>query len=98
MDQYRKSVEAAAGEGEAQVGVHENWCELAKVERGVVPRGLANAARLGCSCGALDKQDKEQRKRDRNKKKREKKREKKRGEEGEKQESRSSINQDPFVD
>ena len=98
VDRYWESVGAAAGEGEARVGVHKNWCELAKVERGVLSRELANAARLGCSCGALDRQDKEQRKRDRNKKKREKKRDKKRGEEGEKQEFRSSINQDPFVD
>ena len=66
----------------------------------MLSRELTNAARLGCSCGALGTPDKEQRKRDRNKRKREKKekKEKKRGEGGEKQEIRSSINQDQFVD
>ena len=64
----------------------------------MLSRELANAARLGCTCGVLDRQDKEQRKRDRNMKKRNKRREKERGEEEEKQEFRRAMNQDPFVD
>ena len=70
VDQYWKSLESAAGEGKTQVGEHKNWCELTKVDRGVLSRELANAARLGCTCGALDRQDKEQRKRNMNRKKR----------------------------
>ena len=102
MDRYWKSLESAAGEGKTQAGEHKNWCELAKVDRGVLSRERANAARLGCTCGAVDRQDKEQRKRERNmernRKKRNKKREKERGEEEEKQEFRRAMNQDPFVD
>ena len=60
--------------------------------------GLANAARISCSCGALDRQDKEQRKRDKNRKKRNQKREKKRGDEAEMREFKRSINADPFMD
>ena len=98
VDKYWQSVEAAVGEEEAQVGIHKNWCELAKVERGVLSWGLANAARISCSCGALDRQDKEQRKRDKNRKKRNQKREKKRGDEAEMREFKRSINADPFMD
>ena len=96
--QYWQSAEATAGEEETQVGKHKNWCELAKVDRGVLSRELASAARLGCTCGALDRQDKEQRKRDRNRNKRNQKREKKRGDEAEMREFKRSINADPFMD
>ena len=98
VDKYWKSLESAAGEGEAQAGKHKGWCELAKIDRGVLSRELANAARLGCTCGALDKQDKEQRKRERNKKKRNSKRERERRGQEDKQEFRRAMNQDPFVD
>ena len=91
-------MESAAGEGEAQVGKHKGWCELAKVDQGVLSRELANAARLGCTCGTLGKQNKEQRKRERNRKKRNSKREKERREQEDKQEFRRAMNQDLFVD
>ena len=97
VDKYWKSLESAAGEGEAQAGKRKGWCELAKIDRGVLSRELANAARLGCTCGALDKQDKEQRKRERNKKKRNSKRERERRGQADKQEFRRAMNQDPFV-
>ena len=81
-----------------QVGIHKNWRELSNVDRGVLSWDLANATRLSCSCGPLDRQDKEQRKRDKNRKKRNQKREKKRGDKAEVREFKRSINEDPFMD
>ena len=81
MDKYWESMDATAGEAAVQVGIHDNWCKFAKVERGELSWGLANAAHLGCTCGALDRKERAKKMRDKKRRQKGRRREEKEQEE-----------------
>jgi len=60
VDKYWKSLESAAGEGEAQAGKHKGWCELAKIDRGVLSRELANAVWSSRQAGQRAEKEREE--------------------------------------